>query len=93
MVVTAVSPIVGGRAIKGPAAKMLVELGLEVSPAAVARHYAGLLRSFVMDTVDAALAPELRQAGLKVLVTNTIMKTATDRARLAREILEFEAVV
>ena len=87
--VVAVSPIVGGRAIKGPAAKMLAELGLEVSPAAVARHYAGLLSGFVVDTVDGALAPAIREGGPRVLVTNTIMKTAADRARLAGEVLQF----
>ena len=87
--VVAVSPIVGGRAIKGPAAKMMAELRLEVSPAAVARHYAGLLRGFVVDTVDEALAPAIREGGLRVLVTNTIMKTAADRARLAGEVLQF----
>ena len=87
--VVAVSPIVGGRAIKGPAAKMLAELGLEVSPAAVAGHYAGLLGGFVMDTVDEALAPAILEGGLRVLVTNTIMKTSADRARLAGEVLQF----
>jgi LPPG:FO 2-phospho-L-lactate transferase len=87
--VTAVSPIVGGRALKGPAAKMLAELGLEVSPTAVARHYAGLLQGFVMDTLDEALAPEIRRIGLRVLVTNTIMTTLVDRARLAGEVLKF----
>ncbi len=87
--VVAVSPIVGGRAIKGPAAKMLAELRLEVSPVAVARHYAGLLRGFVADRVDEALAPPIRESGLQVLVTDTIMKTVADRARLAGEVLQF----
>ena len=87
--VVAVSPIVGGRAIKGPAAKMMTELRLEVSPVAVARHYAGLLRGFVVDRVDEALAPAMREGGVRVLVTNTIMKTAADRARLAGEVLQF----
>ncbi len=87
--VVAVSPIVGGRAIKGPAAKMMDELRLEVSAVAVARHYAGLLRGFVVDRVDEALAPAMRESGLRVLVTDTIMKTAADRARLAGEVLHF----
>jgi LPPG:FO 2-phospho-L-lactate transferase len=87
--VTAVSPIVGGQALKGPAAKMLAELGMEVSPVTVARHYAGLLHGFVMDTIDEALAPAVRETGLEVFVTNTIMKTVADRARLAREVLNF----
>jgi LPPG:FO 2-phospho-L-lactate transferase len=85
----AVSPIVGGQAIKGPAAKMLVELGLEVSPVSVAAHYADLLRGFVLDTVDAELKPQIESDHLKVLVTATIMRTDSDRARLAREVLDF----
>ena len=87
--VMGVSPIIGGRAIKGPAAKMLAELGLEVSSLAVAQHYRELLRGFVTDTVDEALSPEIRGAGLRVLVTNTVMRTTADRARLAGEVLKF----
>jgi LPPG:FO 2-phospho-L-lactate transferase len=87
----AVSPIVGGQALKGPAAKMLAELGQEVSPAAVASHYAGLLRGFVMDTQDEVQAPVIRAAGLEVLVTNTVMKTVADRVHLAREVLQLGA--
>ncbi len=87
--VIGVSPIIGSRAIKGPAAKMLAELGLDVSSRAVAQHYRELLRSFVMDNVDEALSPELRETGLRVLVTNTVMKTVADRARLAGEVLKF----
>lgn len=85
----AVSPIVGGQAIKGPAAKMLAELGLEVSPLAVARHYAGWLSGFVLDAVDAAFGPDLEALGLRVLVADTVMKTSADRARLAGQVLEF----
>lgn len=84
----AVSPIVGGRALKGPAAKMLRELGLPVSPVSVAEHYAGLLRSFVIDTVDAAATAALAALGLQVLVTDTVMRSESDRARLARQILD-----
>ena len=87
--VVAVSPIVGGQALKGPAAKMLAELGMEVTPVAVARHYAGLLRGFVLDTVDVALAPQVEALGVRVLVTDTIMKSDADRARLAAETLRF----
>ncbi len=87
----AVSPIVGGRAIKGPAAKMFAELGMEVTAASVAAHYAGLLRGFVLDEVDAALQPTIESDSLQVLVTNTVMRTDADRARLAREVLDFAA--
>lgn len=85
--VVAVSPIIGGQAVKGPAAKMLVELGLEVSARAVARHYAGLINAFVLDTADAAYQPDLEAGGLRVLVTDSLMRSETDRARLAREVL------
>jgi len=85
----AVSPIVGGQALKGPAAKMLAELGLDVSAAAVAGYYTGLLRDFVLDALDESLAGELRGQGLRVLVTDTIMRNNVDRARLARQVLAF----
>ena len=85
----AVSPIVGGQALKGPAAKMFAELGWEVTAASVAAHYAGLLRGFVLDEVDAELKTNIESDTLKVLVTNTIMRTDADRARLAREVLDF----
>jgi LPPG:FO 2-phospho-L-lactate transferase len=85
----AISPIVGGQTIKGPAAKMLGELGLEVSARAVAAGYAGLLNGFVLDSVDRKLEVEVAGLGLKVWVTDTVMHTDADRARLAREVLEF----
>jgi LPPG:FO 2-phospho-L-lactate transferase len=85
----AVSPIVGGQAVKGPAAKMLAELSLEVSAAAVAAHYRNLLSGFVLDSVDAALRPEIENGAVRVLVTETIMRADADRARLARAVLDF----
>jgi LPPG:FO 2-phospho-L-lactate transferase len=87
----AVSPIVGGQAIKGPAARMFAELGMEVTAASVAAHYAGLLRGFVLDEVDAELKPSIESDTLQVLVTNTVMRSDADRARLAQEILDFAA--
>ncbi len=83
----AVTPIVGGQALKGPAGKMLAELGLPVSPVAVAQAYAGLIRGFVLDAVDAALEPDLAALGLRVLVTDTVMKSDADRARLAEAVI------
>ncbi len=80
----AVSPLIGGKAVKGPAAKMYRELGLEPSALAVARHYGDLLTGFVMDTADAALAQE---ADIPVLVTDTLMQSPADRRRLAEETL------
>jgi LPPG:FO 2-phospho-L-lactate transferase len=85
--VVAVSPIVGGAAIKGPAAKLMAEFGVEASAAAVARHYGALLDGFVIDRADAALAPGI--VGPRVLVTETVMRTQSDRADLARRVLDF----
>ena len=85
----AVSPIVGGRALKGPAAAMLAQLGHEVSSLAVAKHYRALLRGFVMDEQDAAQADAVRALGLEVLVTDTVMTDAASRQRLAQEVLHF----
>ncbi|WP_069387783.1 2-phospho-L-lactate transferase [Cellulosimicrobium cellulans] len=83
----AVSPIVGGRAIKGPAAQMLASLGHEVSALGVARLYAGLVDLMVVDQRDAHLADDVAGLGMRVLVTDTVMGGASGRERLAREIL------
>jgi LPPG:FO 2-phospho-L-lactate transferase len=83
----AVTPIVGGQALKGPAGKMMAELGLPVSPVAVAQAYDGLIDRFVLDSVDATMAPEIEALGMRVLVTDTVMKTDADRARLAEEVI------
>ncbi|MFT5483849.1 MAG: LPPG:FO 2-phospho-L-lactate transferase [Halieaceae bacterium] len=86
--IIAVSPIVGGAAIKGPAAKMLAELGLEVSAASVCRHYEDFLDSFVIDELDVTLKHSLEELGLEVAVTNTMMTTLDDKKRLARFVLD-----
>lgn len=85
----AVSPIVGGQAIKGPAAAMLASLGHEVSPVGIARLYEGLIDGMVIDEADATLRPRLEALGLRVLVTATIMGDAPDRERLAAAVLDF----
>ena len=87
--VVAVSGIVGGRALKGPADRMLVSLGLESSARGVAEQYASWLDGFVLDTVDRSLEPAIRGLGLRTLVTDTIMADHAGRARLARTVLEF----
>ena len=90
--VVAVSPIVGGRALKGPADRMLATLGHEVSAAGVAALYAGfhgLVDALVIDGADADLAPRIEAFGLRALVTSTVMGDADDRRRLAREVLAF----
>jgi len=85
--VVAVSGIVGGRALKGPADRMLVSLGHESSALGVARLYAGWIDTFVIDTVDAELAPAIEALGPRVVVTDSIMSDDAGRARLAREVL------
>jgi LPPG:FO 2-phospho-L-lactate transferase len=82
-----VSPIIGGKTVKGPAAKMYAELGIPPSALAVAEHYRGLLTDFILDTVDAKLAPQVQAIGIRTLVTNTIMSTQTSRRRLAQDVL------
>ena len=79
----AVSPIVGGEAIKGPAAEMLRSTGHEVSALGVARLYTELLDAFVIDKVDAALAPAVEAVGLDVAVTDTMMTSPARREELA----------
>jgi LPPG:FO 2-phospho-L-lactate transferase len=82
-----VSPIVGGQALRGPLARMLRGLGLEVSPRGVARLYRGLIDVFVLDQVDAAWAPRVAALGLRPVVTDTVMRTPAGAARLARVVL------
>jgi LPPG:FO 2-phospho-L-lactate transferase len=84
--VIAVSPIIGGKAVKGPAAKMYAELGIEPSALAVAEHYRGLLSGFVLDSVDSELSILI---SVKTLVTDTLMKDLADRTRLAMDVLHF----
>lgn len=87
--VMAVSPIIGGKAVKGPAAKMYSELGIEPSAFAVVQHYQELLAGMVIDTVDAETEKHIQALEIEVLTTNTLMKTSSDRKRLADEILQF----
>ena len=87
--VVAVSPIVGGVALKGPADRMLVSLGHESSARGVARLYRDLATAFVLDSVDADLEPDIADLGLRTLVTDTVMGDHPGRARLARSILDF----
>jgi len=89
--VVAVSPIVGGQAVKGPAAKMYAELGIEPSALAVARHYGELLDGFIMDNLDVDQAGDVKESGVHPVVTDTIMNTRQDRLRLAKMVLEFGA--
>jgi LPPG:FO 2-phospho-L-lactate transferase len=83
----AVSPIIAGHALKGPADRMLTTLGHESSALGVARIYAGLVGSFVLDQADADLAPSVQALGMRAVVLPTVMRSDADRAALARAIL------
>jgi LPPG:FO 2-phospho-L-lactate transferase len=86
--VVAVSPIVAGTALKGPADRMLRELGHDASVVGVARLYASLANTLVIDTADAALAGDVEAAGMRAVVTPTIMSTAAAAAALARTTID-----
>jgi LPPG:FO 2-phospho-L-lactate transferase len=86
--VVAVAPIVGGKAVKGPLAKMMRELGLEPSALGVARYYGQLVDGWIVDTVDAALAPAIKSLGCRVKICNTMMLTLDDKARLAQDAVQ-----
>jgi LPPG:FO 2-phospho-L-lactate transferase len=90
--VIAVSGIVGGKALRGPADRMLTSLGHEPSALGVARLYAKWIDAFVVDNADADLVPAIEQLGLRVHVTDTIMTDDASRARLAGEVLEAAGV-
>jgi LPPG:FO 2-phospho-L-lactate transferase len=85
----AISPIIGGQAVKGPAAKMYREVGIEPSALAVARHYCDLATGFVLDHVDKQLEGEIRGLGMRTSVTNTLMNSHDDRKQFALEVLDF----
>jgi len=87
--IVAVSPIIAGRALKGPAAKLMRELGVAPSVTAIVCHYGGLLSGLVVDGEDADEAEALRTLGLPTLATGAVMTTDEDRIRLARETLAF----
>lgn len=84
--IIAVSPLVGGQAVKGPTAKLMGELGLPVDNDSIARHYAGLIDGLLIDSGDECIAPEIAIAH-----TPTLMTTLDDKARVARAALAFAA--
>lgn len=92
--VIAISPIIAGEAVKGPAAKMYREMGIIPSAANVAKHYGsrdtgGLLSGYIFDSLDFGQDQEISELGLATMVTNTLMRTNKDRVRLAGEVIEF----
>ena len=95
--VVVVSNIVGGEALKGPAAKMMKELGMPMTALGVAQHYSkkygDLFTGFVLDSQDAALEDDVRALGFATIVTNTVMLTLHDKTELAREVLAFASTL
>jgi LPPG:FO 2-phospho-L-lactate transferase len=84
--IIAVSPLIGGQAVKGPTAKIMRDLRLEVSSATIASYYEGVIDGFVLDSSDAYLASQIPVA---THVTSTLMKSTADKQRLAREVMDF----
>jgi LPPG:FO 2-phospho-L-lactate transferase len=87
--IIAVSPIIGGRAVKGPAAKMYRELGIEPSAFAVAKHYQHLVTGFIFDEVDTQLQADIQGLNMQTLITKTLMENSENRRRLAEDVLNF----
>jgi LPPG:FO 2-phospho-L-lactate transferase len=87
--VIAISPIIGGQAVKGPAAKMYKELGIQPSAFAVAQHYQSLINGFVMDKIDREQRSNILNLGIQPLITDTLMKSPEDRKQLAKDVLNF----
>jgi LPPG:FO 2-phospho-L-lactate transferase len=86
--VAAVSPIVGGRALKGPAARMMKSLGMHVSAYGVAEMYRDFASVFVLDRIDAAQAPKIEALGMRAVVTDTIMTGLARKKALARAVMK-----
>ena len=86
--VVAISPLVGGRALRGPLAEMLASLGHEASAAGVAQLYAGVAGSFVLDSQDADEAPAIEALGLRAIVAPIVMADPATRESVGRAILE-----
>jgi LPPG:FO 2-phospho-L-lactate transferase len=84
----AVSPVIGGKAVKGPTAKIMGELGIEVTPRSIARHYADFIDGLVIDRLDAGMVSDV---DVKSFVTNTLMVDMDTRISLARDVLAFAA--
>jgi LPPG:FO 2-phospho-L-lactate transferase len=82
--VVAISPIIGGKTVKGPADKLMRAVGIEPSALGVAEYYRDFLDTFIIDRIDKEIAPEIEALGIKAIVTNTLMRTMADKMRLAR---------
>lgn len=86
--VIAISPIIGGSPLKGPADKLMSYCGVEVSPRGVAKLYEDFLDLLILDSLDEALISDVTSMGIEAIATNTIMKTMEDKVRLAEFVLK-----
>jgi len=91
--IVGISPIVGGKAIKGPLDQMMESLGLEVSPYGVAQLYKGLMRGYVIDDVDRAIIPKITSLGMRVITTKTLMDSEETKSKLAENTLKFAETI
>ena len=91
--VIAVSPLIGGLAVKGPTAKMFAELGLPASNLGIAQHYHGLIDGLVIDPADRDDAKAIAKTGIKVFSTPSLMRNLADKIRLARDVVKFAAML
>jgi len=87
--VMAISPIIGGATVKGPAAKMFSELGIQPSAFAVAKHYGSIIDSLLIDNIDRGMAERINALGIQTSITDILMRDKVDRSRLATEIIEY----
>ena len=87
--VVAVSPIIGGEVVKGPAAKMFADFGIKPSALAVAQHYQNLLDGFIFDQLDRSYRSDIKALGMRAFSTDTLMNSVKDRRTLAQKILRF----
>jgi LPPG:FO 2-phospho-L-lactate transferase len=85
----AVSPIIGGKAVKGPAAKLMNELGHDVSPLGIARYYEDLLDGIILDAVDFKMKDNIEKLNVRALACNTLMTTLVEKTQLATSLLQW----
>ena len=86
--VVAISPLINGAAVKGPADRLLRELGYDATSEGVAKYYEGLIGTMIIDEVDRAQAPSIERLGVRVKVTTTLMAESSNASRLAQAVLE-----
>jgi len=88
--IVGVSPIVGGKAVKGPADKILASMGFEASPYGIAKFYGNILKHLIIDEIDREHKDRIQKAGIKVTIANILMKSVEDAINLARVVMEVE---